>query len=158
MLVKSALVTLGLLVVSSPSVMSAKPVAEVKPIRVDGGEYTPMRARITYYHRFQDKFGNKVAMDTHAKAVEGVTVAAHPVFKFGTRVYIPELRGVVGSGEFTVQDRGSAVTAKQASKYKTFVFDIYVEAPSRKCANRRLKHLSNRESEYMTVYVPKGEI
>jgi 3D (Asp-Asp-Asp) domain-containing protein len=106
-------------------------------------EYT---ARITYYST-DGKWGNKVACQRAKYAKEGVTVAAHPDFKFGTRVYIPELKGKIGDGNFIIQDRGGAVTSKKASRGKAYVFDIYVASHS------KIRKYAHSQSEYMKVYV-----
>ena len=83
------------------------------------------RARITYYCG-DDKWGNLTADPATPRAVSGVTVAAHPDFPFGTKVFIPELKGHVGDGHFIVQDRGAWVTSKKASGGEAYVFDVYV--------------------------------
>lgn len=75
------------------------------------------RARITFY----GGAGERTAAG--GKAVRG-TLSAHPKYKFGTRVSIPGLKGY--SSTFTVQDRGSAVTGRVASRGRTDVFDIFV--------------------------------
>lgn len=106
-----------------------------------------IRARITYYHPHQSKWGYQVADPKTKKAVKGVTVAAHPDFKFGEEIFIPELKGVVGDGRFTVQDRGAAVTKKTASKRTHYVFDIFVHNQA------ELDLMSKNQSEYMDVYV-----
>ena len=82
---------------------------------------TTYRARITY---FQD--GKQVAYQKQKKGVVGVSLAAHPNFKFGTKVEIPALKGIVGNGTYVVHDRGPAVTRKVASRGKAYVFDVYV--------------------------------
>lgn len=84
-----------------------------------------VRARVTYYNAHEDKWGARVACG-NGRACEGITCAAHPIFDFGTKVIIPQLKGVVGAGEFIVQDRGTAVTNKKASGGKEFVFDVFV--------------------------------
>ena len=81
------------------------------------------------------------------RAKEGITVAAHPNFNFGTKVYIPDLKDVVGNGVFVVQDRGSAVTKKKAARGKAYVFDVFV-----KNQYRMNKHAYNRPM-YMDVYI-----
>ena len=83
------------------------------------------RCRITYYCG-DDKWGNRVADPATKRAVTGVTVAAHPDFPFGTKIFIPELKGHVGDGHFIVQDRGGWVTSKKAAQGKAYVFDVYV--------------------------------
>lgn len=106
-------------------------------------------ARITYYSVGEDKWGDKVACPKTHRAKEGVTVAAHPQFPFGTIVYIPKLKEVIDNGMFTVQDRGSAVTSKKAAKGKALVFDVFVSNQY-----KMRKHANNRDM-YMDVYVPK---
>lgn len=103
-------------------------------------------ARITYYHP-QSPYGSKVASPNAKKAVEGVTVAAHPDFKFGTKIFIPDLKGTVGDGVFVVQDRGSAVTKKKAAKGRAYVVDVFVNTRS------KLEYLAKTKPEYMRVYI-----
>lgn len=107
-----------------------------------------IRARITYYYP-QAPFWKKVACTKSRFAKEGITVAAHPDFKFGTRVYIPGLKGKVGDGNFIVQDRGSAVTKKRASRGKGYVFDIYVDNRNEMCK------LHMKTPEWLDVFVEK---
>jgi len=120
----------------------AAPLASIKGLKC-GKNYT---ARITYYST-DNRWGNKVACQQAKYAKEGVTVAAHPDFKFGTRVYIPELKGKIGDGSFIIQDRGGAVTSKKASRGKAYVFDIYVASHS------KIRKYAHSQSEYMKVYV-----
>ena len=105
-------------------------------------------ARITYYST-DSKWGNRVACQSSKRAKEGVSVAAHPNFKFGTKLYIPQLKGKIGNGNFIVQDRGSAVTKKKASRGKAYVFDIYVTSHS------KIRKYAHSQPEYMKVYVVK---
>jgi len=104
-------------------------------------------ARVTYYHPYEDRWGSQVACPKTKRAKEGVTVAAHPDFKFGQKIYIPALKGVVGDGNFVVQDRGSAVTKKRASKGGAYVFDVYVSKPS------KMRSVINKKPQYMNVYI-----
>jgi len=104
--------------------------------------------RITYYHPYQDKWGSRVACPKTYRAKQGITVAAHPSFKFGTQVYIPELAGKIGDGNFIVQDRGAWVTKKKASKGKHYVFDVFVSCKS---SYNKMK----KNSPYMWVYASK---
>jgi 3D (Asp-Asp-Asp) domain-containing protein len=120
---------------------TAKPSTKPDNIQV----YT---ARITYYSNDKN-WKNLVACQRTKRAVEGITVAAHPDFKFGTKIYIPRLKEKIGNGNFTVQDRGSAVTNKKASKGKAYVFDIYVNSHLKVIKYARL------QPEYMKVYVRK---
>lgn len=101
-------------------------------------------ARITYYCG-DDRWGSQVACPKTKTAKEGITIAAHPDFKFGKQVYIPMLKNIVGDGKFVVQDRGSWVTKKKASKGKAYVFDVYVKS----CA--KLKKLAKNQPMYMKV-------
>jgi hypothetical protein len=105
-------------------------------------------ARITYYTN-DNTWGNKVACQSSRIAQEGTTIAAHPDFEFGTKVFIPDLKGKLGDGMFTVQDRGSAVTKKKASKGKAYVFDVYVKN------DEKLNRFARIKPEYMKVYVVK---
>lgn len=105
-------------------------------------------ARVTYYAA-DSKWGNKVACKTSKIATEGITVAAHPDFKFGTKVFIPDLKGALDDGVFVVQDRGSAVTKKQASNGRSYVFDVYVKT------KERLNKFAKSKPEYMKIYVLK---
>ncbi len=84
-----------------------------------------LNCRITYYCG-DDKWGDQVADPATKRAVTGVTVAAHPDFPFGTKIFIPELKGYIGDGHFIVQDRGAWVTSKKAAQGKAYVFDVYV--------------------------------
>lgn len=86
---------------------------------------TTYRARITY---FSD--GKKVAWSKQKTGVDGVSLAAHPNFKFGTKVSIPALKGIIGDGSYVIHDRGPAVTKKVAARGKGYVFDVYVSNPA----------------------------
>jgi 3D (Asp-Asp-Asp) domain-containing protein len=99
------------------------------------------RARITFYHRFEDRFGAKTAMGIRAK--EGLTVAGPKSIPLGTKITIPSLKGKIGDGNFIVQDRGSAVRNNH--------YDVYVECRNRADAKRRLRELELLEP-FTTVY------
>jgi len=103
-------------------------------------------ARITYYTP-ASPYGDRVACQKAKRAKEGITVAAHPKLPFGTRVEIPDLNGIVGSGHFIVQDRGSAVTKKTASRGKADVIDVYLNS------NQKLIKLTKIKPEYMKVRI-----
>lgn len=90
--------------------------------------------RVTFYHRFEDKFGSHTA--SGFRASEGRTVAASPRFPLGSPLFIPSLCGIVGNGNFTVQDRGRIVRLKDR-------IDVYVEARSKREGNKRLKLLGS---------------
>ena len=101
------------------------------------------RARITYYHD-----GLRTA--SGVKPRTGITVAAHPKFKFGSKVRIPQLEGKIGDdGFFIVQDRGSAVTSRKASGGKTEVIDVYVSS------NKELRRMASTMPRYMDILVYK---
>lgn len=106
------------------------------------------QARITYYSAYEgDGWGDKVACQKTKRATRGVTVAAHPDFKFGTTIKIPQLANHFGDPYFVVQDRGAAVTKKKASKGNKYVFDVYVSS------NKKIKTLARKYPMYMTVVV-----
>lgn len=110
------------------------------------GKKKKIRARITYYTA-DPKYGTNVACPKTRNAVEGVAVAAHPDFKFGQKISIPALIGKVGDGKFTVNDRGTAVTAQKASGGRGYVFDVYVSS------KHKLLKLSKTAPMWMDVYV-----
>lgn len=105
-----------------------------------------IKCRITYYHPHQDKWGSQVADPKTERAKEGVTVAAHPKFKFGQKIFIPALKGIIGDGNFTVQDRGTAVTKKKASSNREYVFDVFVSSV------KKYKQMK-KNKEHMWVYL-----
>lgn len=121
--------------------LALTPQIQTKPI-----EY---KARITYYSHNSDKYGSRVADPNVKRAKHGITVSAHPDFKFGTEIEIPELSKQFGDGKFIVQDRGSAVTKKRAARGKAYVFDVYVEDPN------LVKKYSKELPEYMDVKIIK---
>ncbi len=84
------------------------------------------KARITAYRTGEDKYGSHIAMSKYQRAKEGVTVAAESAMPFHTKIQIPKLAGIIGRGTFEVQDRGSAVEARKASRGQLPVIDVYV--------------------------------
>ena len=106
-----------------------------------------VRARITYYCPGEDRYGSRVASQGVKKAKTGTTVAAHPDFKFGTRVYIPALKNKIDDGKFIVQDRGRAVTSKKAAHGHAYVFDVFV------ASNRAIKKMTQHTPEWTDVYI-----
>jgi len=109
---------------------------------------TKIRARITYYYP-EAPWWRQVACSKTNEAKSGVTVAAHPDFAFGTKIFIPELENKLGNGSFVVQDRGSAVTRKSAAGGNGYVFDVFV--PSR----ATLRQLVASTHTWMDVYILK---
>lgn len=108
-------------------------------------------ARITFYNPYEDKWGSRIAMSSKMRAKEGITVAAHSDFQFGQTVIIPDLKGVLNNtGQFIVQDRGSAVEKKVASQGQYYVFDVYLNRNG-----RRLKKLDAQIPDYTDVYFNK---
>jgi 3D (Asp-Asp-Asp) domain-containing protein len=108
---------------------------------------TKIKARITYYYP-ESPWWSRVACPKTKTAKSGVTVAAHPDFKMGTKLFIPGLKGKVGNGSFVVQDRGSAVTRKSAARGRGYVFDIYVPRSS-------YTQLVKSTPAWMDVYILK---
>lgn len=105
-------------------------------------------ARLTYYNPSQAG-GWKVAASKSIKNKQGVGIAAHPDFKFYTRVEIPVLNGVIDKdATFWVLDRGRDVTAKKASKGKAYVFDVFVTK-----TGRAFKNFCKTAPEWGWVYV-----
>jgi 3D (Asp-Asp-Asp) domain-containing protein len=92
------------------------------------GKSSRSRARITFYHPHEDKWGSRIA--TGGRAVEGKTVAAARVLPLGTPVEIPKLAGVVGTGNFVVEDRGRDVERAKAG-HGLPVIDVYVSSRRR---------------------------
>ena len=109
-------------------------------------KYKKVRARITYYTSDR-KYGIKVADPKTKFAIEGVTVAAHPNFKFGSKIFIPSLKSKIGDGYYLVQDRGNAVTLKKASKGNGYVFDVYVSS------HQTLKSMAKNMPMWMDVHI-----
>lgn len=100
-------------------------------------------ARVTIYNKHEDRWHDRIASSSKARAKEGLTIAAEKSFAFGTRILIPLLRGIVGSGSYIVQDRGSAVEERKASRGRCPVFDVYV------ASRKRMKQLVRMLPEYM---------
>lgn len=111
-----------------------------QPCRIVGRTAPPshtQKARITYYTGHQTAAGPLPA--------QGVTIAAHPKYRFGTKVEIPMLYEYLGDKDYEVQDRGSAVTKMKASHGKADVIDIYVKNV------RTMRWLEAVAPEYATI-------
>ena len=109
-------------------------------------KYKKIKARITYYTA-DKKYGVRVADPKTKYATEGVTVAAHTNFKFGSAISIPHLKGKIGNGNFIVQDRGSAVNSKKAAGGRGYVFDVYVKS------HTKLKQMAETMPMWMDVHI-----
>ena len=133
------LMALSLMSCSSTKIASAAPPEKLSYLK-------KIKARITYYYP-EAPFWRKVSDKSVKTATEGVTVAAHPDFKFGKKIYIPDLKNKVGDGKFVVQDRGTAVTKKKASAGKGYVFDIYVKNP------KKMNYLAKNVPMWSDVYL-----
>lgn len=110
-------------------------------------------ARITFYHNHGDGYGDKLAMG--GRAQQGITIAAHPNFKFGKQIIIPGLKNVIGSSTYIVQDRGSAVTSEKASHKKAYVFDVYIHANSRREGDKMIAKYAAALGDYTYIYFNK---
>jgi hypothetical protein len=119
----------------------------VSPLSFAEKKTKTIKARITYYSPEGCKWKDRVACPKTPRAIKGITVAAHPDFKFGTKVKIPALKKSLGSDTFIVQDRGPAVTRKKAARGKTYVFDVYVKS------NATIRKLANTLPMYMDVTI-----
>jgi hypothetical protein len=132
------------LVLSLPSCSVASNGEATRP---DTAAARKVRARITYYCPGEDRWGSRVASQDVKRAKPGITVAAHPDFKFGTQVYIPALKNKIDDGKFTVQDRGRAVTSKKAARGRAYVFDVFV------ASNRAIKMMTRNVPQWADVYI-----
>lgn len=131
--------TIAVLAALTISCTAANP---IKPLTKDQW----ITVRVTYYAP-ERTYGKRVAWSKVKAAKEGVTIAAHPKLPFGTKVLIPELKGVVGDGSFIVQDRGPAVTSRKASRGKTDVIDVFVNS------EKRLRAITKTKPEYMKIHI-----
>ncbi len=89
-----------------------------------------VRARVTLYDSYHDKYGSRIAMTNKLRAIEGRTMAAPSAIAFNTRVTLPLLAGIVGNGKFNIEDRGSAL--EKAYRRGQLRLDVYV-ANRKKC-------------------------
>jgi 3D (Asp-Asp-Asp) domain-containing protein len=120
--------------------------------------FSRIKARITYWTCSEPgyKWGKKVASCPTKVATEGETSAIDPTkISYGTKLWIPELNGVVGDGLFIADDTGSAVKKMQAipkakQKEIQYVIDIYVDSI------QKMNQLANGMPQYMEVYLCEG--
>ena len=87
------------------------------------------------------RWGRRTA--SGVRAIEGITLAAPKQIPFGTRVSFPQLRGVVGTGEFVVQDRGAGASILHSPEW----FDVFVDNKQRMKQFMRLPEFLEYEIE-----------
>lgn len=105
-------------------------------------------ARLTFYNP-KESGGWHVSASHSMRNKQGIGVAAHPDFKFFTRIEIPALNGKLDKdGEFWVIDRGRDVTSKKAAKGKAYVFDIFTHK-----TGREFHRFVRSQPEWAWVYV-----
>ena len=101
-------------------------------------------ARVTFYSD-DPKYGKKTASGRIAR--HGTTVAAAKKVPFGTQYRIPRLKQWISTdGNFRVEDRGSAVDKRTASRGKLPVIDVYVKSPD------YIRRLGGRSGNIFKVY------
>lgn len=105
-------------------------------------------ARITYYNKHEDKWGNRIACSKHRRAKVGETVATEREYPFGTRIIVPKLVTITGHKVLTVEDRGSAVQQRIASNGEYPVFDIYAGT------RRQMRKWAAVTPEYLEYEIP----
>lgn len=93
---------------------------------VSGVQCKKIMARVTFYHPHEDKWGSRIA-SSNGRAKEGRTIAAEKAFPFYQKIQIESLAGKVGDGHFNVEDRGTAVEKRKASRGQYPVFDVFVQ-------------------------------
>ena len=108
-----------------------------------------VKAKLTLYTPHEDKYGARVACPKIKRAKQGETVAMERAFPFGTRVIIPGMKNIIGDNEFFVQDRGTAVERRVASRGAYPVIDIFVNK-----SNKTMRRLAaNMPQGAVDVYV-----
>lgn len=110
------------------------------PLKPGNGKQGSRVARVTFYNKHEDEYGNRIASSNKRRARRGYTCAAESAFSFGTIVKIPWLARLLGAETYVVEDRGSAVEKRKASHGTVPVFDIYVD--------------SKRETKLLAAIVP----
>lgn len=110
---------------------------------VTSAPVSSIRARVTIYNPYEDRFHSRVAIGGRAR--EGVTMAAPSAFAFGSKVTVPQLSGVVGNGQFIVEDRGTAL--ERAYRHGQIRLDVYVSTRS------KLRQLKYELPEFMDATV-----
>ena len=101
-------------------------------------------ARVTFYSD-DPKYGKKTASGRLAR--HGTTVAAAKKVPFGTQYEIPRLKQWISTdGNFRVEDRGSAVDKRTASRGRLPVIDVYVKSSD------YVRRLGGRSGNVFKVY------
>jgi hypothetical protein len=110
--------------------------------------------RVTFYHRFEDRWGAKVAMSSKMRAREGVTLAAPPNYPFGMQLHLPQVAKALHKLDdiFQVQDRGTDVTKGKASSGHEDVLDVYLYCRNKREGSNRVKFFSQQVGDYTDVY------
>jgi 3D (Asp-Asp-Asp) domain-containing protein len=98
-----------------------------------------MMARVTYYVDHQTALG--------VKPKEGVTIAAASDIPMGTKIHIPQLKEINGTGVFIKQDVGPAVEKRTASRGKYPIIDVYVSSKD------KIKTYSKKYPALVLIYV-----
>ena len=105
-------------------------------------------ARVTYYTKHEDHWGNRVACSRTLRAKQGKTCAAHSDFPFWTKVFFPLLCGKIGNGHLVVQDRGTDVERKKAVpgplRNECYDFDVFVDM-----SNKEMKRFASKQPAFM---------
>ena len=111
--------------------------ANMTPLQPNNGQ-RKIQAKVTLYTPHEDKWGARVAYQKVKRAMQGVTVAMERSFPFGTRVIIPGIKQVIGDDSFIVQDRGTDIERRRASRGRYPVIDVFVNKTNK--AMRRLAY------------------
>jgi hypothetical protein len=110
-----------------------------------------VRARVTYYHRHEDKFGSNVAIG--GKAKEGITIAVRQkLMALGHACFIPQFVNRLGTGYMRVEDRGRDVERLKASHKKEEVADVYLECKNRHIFNKRVAYYEKEIGPYIDLF------
>lgn len=134
-----------------------------KPIKVKEQKaktpvnHVKINARVTFWC-IQERgytWGKQIASNPKGRAREGITAAVDPKkLEYGTKLFIPKLKGIVGDGMFIAEDTGKDVRGMKAipkSKRKEVfhVIDIYVSSLA------KMNEYSKKNPQYMEVYILK---
>jgi 3D (Asp-Asp-Asp) domain-containing protein len=118
----------------------------VKSMTVAEQAVKTVRVRLTFYSGEMDQWGDRVAWQKVARASRGRTVAADPkIFPYGTCIEIP------GFGRRRVEDTGSAVKAKVASRGSAPIIDVYVGC------EKEVWRLAAKTPEYVDIQLVEAK-